>query len=379
MKIAYSTDQAYLSFYQSAAAGHYDTNFVADRLRVCSFAAGTSLFGVVRTGGRIINLIIEIAKVIFYSAASLVTLGKFYNFERLKDHSALLALNIAALVAQPLQIAIHMTAIGVGLINPKIAYHMMQVGAAPLSLITGYENQIWNNYRTPEICDQISDAIKTKASVAFQNAPWVVEMIALTIINEFSDAFASALVAPLGFMEPFRIFKANPEFLTDEQKELIPILLLNGNYSHQGTFLPLLHALDQAGNTRAVYTINLPPNSLTNAPIVEKVNDIKKQYGKQDDNSFKIDMIGHSMGSGCIQYLDSKQINFKVHRGITVGSPFYYKDVCEKHFDITAKKDLLIRSKSTLEESFQKDIDTGHLGLLFNQESLLAMQEFLEA
>lgn len=381
MKIPYTTDAAYLHYYKSAASGNYDSGFLKDRIRTVGVASATAAVGAVRCLGRIISVITELAKVAIYALASLITLGRTgENTKRLQDHCRLFVLNSAALLAQPLQLAAHTIAIAVGVIHPKTAYHLMQASSTPLTLITSQEKQIWHNYKTPEIYEKLSNILKTKIMSLFSNAHWAVEMAITTLVYEFPHALASGVAAPLGFMEPFRIFNANPVSLTDEQKKLIPILLLNGNYSHQATFLPLLHAFDQSGNKRPIYTINIPPNSVCDTDRVkEKVKSIKELYNKTDDTAFRIDMLGHSMGSGIIQVLSGQKTDFKINRIVTVGAPlsFASKEAFTQAFDVTGKKDLLVWTTSRLDEKHSKEIDTGHLGLLFHPESLQTMQDFL--
>jgi hypothetical protein len=183
-------------------------------------------------------------------------------------------------------------------------------------------------------------------------------------------------------MDQFHSFGANPETLSEEQKKLTPILLLNGNYSHQGTFLPLLHALQQANNKRPVYTINLPPNTRDPAFIESKIKAIKGQYGLAEAQALEIDMVGHSMGSSLIQGICSQVIlvDVRLRRVITVGRPFFSYGIAmaaKYAFDIVGKKDCLALDKSVLPKKNHKNINTGHLGLLFHQDSLNAMVKCL--
>lgn len=384
--MAYSVDGAYVDYFKCAADRKYDSGILKDRLKVTAMASGTAVAGGFRTVGRVINLVTEVAKVLFYALASAFTLGKFGNANRLKDHCKLLGLNTAALVAQPLQIAMHTLAIAVGIANPKAANRMMQGGSTPLAWITSQENKIWQQYNTPASYTKFSNSIQGKMLNMFKNCSWAVEMAMTAIVTEFPEALNTALVAPLGFMNPFHLYGSNPQNLTEEQKSLTPILLLNGNYSHQATFLPLLRALQESGNKRPVYTINLPPNSSGDTDlIIEKVASILKQYDNED--SLEIDMVGHSMGSGLIQefcWEKNKDSNYAsntlVGRVITIGSPNSYNStqkVAKVINDVIGKKDLLAPFKGSLEDENKQEIDTGHLGLLFHPESLQAIQDFL--
>lgn len=201
-----------------------------------------------------------------------------------------------------------------------------------------------------------------------------------TILNEFSYALDSALVAPLGYMDQFHSFGANPKILTDEQKELIPILLLNGNYTHQGTFLPFLHALKSSNNQRPVYTINLPPNTIEPSFIQSKIKTIKDQYEKANEGQLELDVIGHSMGSILIQNIANEERMIQIRRVITIGTPFFSQAKANNFreaFDIIGTKDCLELQKSVLEKKRQIKIETGHLGLLFHHKSLNTMIQLL--
>lgn len=380
--MAYSVDLAYLDYFKNAAEGMYDTSPIEDRLKVTGMAAGTALIGVFRTAGRVINLVIELAKIIFYSLAALFTLGNYGNAKRLTDHCKLFTLNAAALIAQPLQVIIHSLATIIGIISPMAAYRTMQVGFTPLAWINSQENAIWQQYHVPEAYTKVSEALKSKTTNIFNKCAWPVELAMKTILNEFSCAFDSALVAPIGYMDQFHSFGANPKTLTDQQKQVIPILLLNGNYSHQATFLPLLHALKLSGNKRPIYTINLPPNTIQPSFISSKIEAIKNQYGKTNEALFEIDMIGHSMGSCLIQnicYAPNK-LEVQIRLAITVGTPFLTQAIANKAkaaIDIVGTKDCLSTEKSILPKEHRIKIKTGHLGLLYHHESLNAVTQLL--
>lgn len=120
----YSIDLAYLDYFKNAAAGLDDSTLIENRLKVTGLAVGTALFGGLRIAGRVIKLVIKITKVIFYSLASLFTLGSYGNLNRLKNHCKLLTFNIAALIVQPLQVVIHSLAISLGIISPTAAYRI---------------------------------------------------------------------------------------------------------------------------------------------------------------------------------------------------------------------------------------------------------------
>lgn len=381
MRIPYTTDAAYRNFYKCAAKGDYDSHFCGDRARVTTVAGATAVVGAVRSLGRVVNTINELVKIVFYSLASICSLASHEHTKRLKDHCKLFALNAAALLAQPLQFAIHTIAIVIGIIHPKTAYHLMHAASWPITMITTHEQQIWQQYNTPKLYTELLHGLKNTITHMLSDMSWDVQMAMKTVVHEFPEALNSGLTAPLGFIEPFRLFNANPTVLTEEQKQLTPILLLNGNYSHQATFLPLLHALEQSQNKRPVYTIHVPPNSLCDTDdIKDKVELIKKQYNKTEDESFAIDMLGHSMGSGIIQILASQQTAFKINKIVTVGTPIFsyaYRDAFNEAFDITGKSDLLVDRTSLLDKEHAKEIDTGHLGLLYHPDSLQAMQDFL--
>jgi hypothetical protein len=308
------------------------------------------------------------------------------------------------LIAQPLQLAIHAVAIIISIITPTVAYRMMQAATIPLALITSHENKIWQEYKNPELYIKIANSLKTKLTNIFNKQSYAWMIARNTLLDEFSESLELALVAPLGLMRNFHLYGTNPTTLTDKQKALPPILLLHGNYSYPATFLPLLHALEKAGNERAVYTANLPANSCNEMSflglipdengnvgplnayglppdylpesLLKKVVDIKKIHAQP------LDMVGHSMGAGGMQQLFD--INFcgvdaVGARGITMGGPFdvTVRDKKIKAFDITGSRDS--GSRSRLDAAHSRIIDTGHCGLLFHPDSLQAVQDFLKA
>jgi|GEM_PF-2113170 len=378
----YSFDHAYLEYFKCAADGKYDRHFVSDRLTVLAVAFCTAGASFIRLFGRSIYLLIEVAKILFYFLLTVMTFGKHGNSDRLISHIKLLTINVLCIISHSSQFTIHIASIPVGIISPSTAFRMMQLASSSLAKIRSEEELIWLQYKQALLHSKISEFIKKSLTKNFENSAWVVKLIMRTLVNEFSHAMDSGLVAPLGYMEKFHLFDANPNQITDEQKKLTPIILLNGNYSHQATFLPLLYKLFKSGNKRPIYTVNLPPNCRNIHLILEKVELIKKQYGKVDDLFFKIDMVGHSMGAFLIQELLKSQFSFFVNRVITLGTPCAIKKLFnhKKIFDITARNDLLILEKSCLSSSENKiEVDTGHLGLLFHKHSLGAVEHFLQA
>lgn len=415
--MAYSVDLAYVDYFKCAAEGKYDRTPIKDRLTVSAVSSATTLSGIVRLPGRLVSQIYELAKVIFYSLASVFTLGFFGNGKRLGDHCKLFFLNLGGIATQSIQLTVHSLAILMGIVSPKAAYRMMQVGSTPHAWITSQEQKVWQNYKTPEVYDKVVTALTVKVSKIFEKFSFAIELSMKTIMTEFSSALDAALVAPLGYMSRFHIFGANPKLLTDEQRKMVPILLLNGNYSHQGTWLPLLHALKKSGNKRPVYTFNLPPNCCKLKDTLPKIEEIKKLHGNSDE--FEIDVIGHSMGSSAIQEL-ALQIalnNWESENGyeklnitklrsmknllrkvITIGHTWedkvqlakWYVDktdnkissierrrACKDIYDITGKRDILNSDKSELDVDRKKEIDTGHLGLLSHPVTLQTIQDFL--
>ncbi len=370
----YNYDVAYREFFHRAECGDYDRGFLHDRLQVVSVGAATSCFASARTLFRVVELIVDIAQVCLYATAM------YWTMPQLRDNLLLLGLNIAAISALPLQVVINAVAIGVGIISPKAAYWMMHKASLPLTAITTQETYISHHYKTPEVITQLKRRIVSPLIHALEDSSHMVKCAGLTVLFEFSDALSSGIVAPLAFLGPFQLFQANPKELSSEQKEQIPILLLNGNYSHQATFLPLLHAFSESQNKRPIYTINLPPESLisSQASILEKVEEIKRTYGRGEDENFAIDMVGHSMGSSCIQILPSDK-PFRLRKIVTIGTPMWQdpKHISDEAFDITGSYDYLSFIKGRLDAEHSKEIETGHLGLLFHPKSLQTIQEVL--
>jgi len=370
--MTYSVDSAYLEYYKCALKGKYKKadSFLKERGTASTIGIIVCLIAVIFLFSRLISLPFKILAVV----VSLLSLKCFTN------QIKLLALSFIILIYQPFQLIVHLLSAAVGLINPFIAYQLMQEAYIPLVFLLTYEKKLKENRKAALSYIKITRFFKEKLTRNFDKSPWAIQVAMKTMINEFSESMNAGIVAPLGWMEKFHLFNANPIVLKEDQKELVPILLLNGNYSHQATFLPLLYALENSGNKRAVYTVNLPPNCRDNRLIIEKIEEIKKQFGKEKDDAFKIDAIGHSMGSHCIQEVLMADISFEINRLITVGTPFKNKTLVNKVFDITAKNDVIILERSNLTSIKDRvEIDTGHLGLLFHRESLNAMLTFLKS
>ena len=378
----YSFDLAYLEYFRCAAEGHYSRHFVKDRLTLLGIACFTLVTGFFRLLLSLIHFNLEIVKVFFYVILTTLTLGSFENYKRLVAHIKLLFLSALRLATHSAQFVIHALSIIIGFLSPFLAYRMMQVIANSLAWISSKERQIWQIYPTTSLDAKIAELLKSKLTKNFDYSSRPIEVAMKTLINEFSHAMDSGIVAPLGLMDNFHLFGANPLKLTEEQKRLEPILLLNGNYSHQACFLPLLYKLSKSGNKRPIFTLNLPPNCRDIHLILNKVELIKKQYDKVDDLFFNIDLIGHSNGADLVQILLQTRKVFFINRIITLGTPCYIEDQFnnKKIFDITAKNDPLILEKSCLVHSSNRvEVDTGHLGLLFHAKSLNAVQHFLNA
>lgn len=370
--MTYSVDSAYLEYYKCALKGKYKKadSFFKERGTAFSIGLIACLIAILFLFSRLLSLPFKILAVVF----SLVSLTGFAN------HTKLLALSLIILIYQPFQLIVHFLSAVVGLIHPFIAYQLMQEASIPLVFLLTLEKKLKENRKITLSYVKIQKFFKAKLTRNFDKSPWPIQIAMKTMINEFSESMNAGIVAPLGWMDKFHLFDANPVVLRAEQKDLVPILLLNGNYSHQATFLPLLYALESSGNKRAVYTVNLPPNYKDTRLIIEKVEEIKKQFGKEKDDAFKIDAIGHSMGSRCIQDVLMADISFEINRLITVGTPFKNKTSVNKVFDITAKNDVIIMERSRLASAKDSiEIDTGHLGLLFHRESLNAMLTFLKS
>ena len=366
--MAFSVDKAYLEYFKCAAEGAYNSSFLNDRLAVTAMGAGTAAAGAFRVLGRVIHVIIEVAKVAFYILATVFTFGAFGNGKRLLDHCNFLCLDLSALIAQPLQVTIQVLATFAGLISPMIGYRLMQGGTSPLALITGAERKIWQEYKTPKIYETLTNPLKTIIPQFFKDRS-IPQRIVINLLDEFTEAFTSVALAPLGYMKRFYLFGANPRFLTEKQKQLVPILVLNGNHSHQGSFLPLMHALKECGNERPVYSFTLY-NTDDLSPIINKIESIRKQYGLEKD-AFKIDLVGSSMGAYFIDELVNNNPSYTlVRRVITLGTPMSSVPINCEPFDVMGTKDRICSDKSILDQAHQVEIDTGHSGLLHDPRSL---------
>jgi hypothetical protein len=376
--MTYSIDSSYLEYYKCAIADHDHCSFFKDRSVAASFAAGTTMTSGLRTAGRVVHLIFEIAKITFYSLVSLFAKDED-NLARLKEHVKILLIDLSVLVLHPLQMAIHALAIGVAIISPKTAYQMMLAATTPVEWVTSREQSIWQNYHSPIFYQKMTQKIEFNLCSAIDsiNPPWAVKCVAKAIFTEFTSVIHSGLVMPFSFTGRFRLFEANPTTLTESQQHMTPILLLHGNRSYESLWAGVLHSMKLAGNRRPVFTMSLPPDCNDLSIILEKIDQIKNLY-RRGSNSFEVDLIGHSMGSNLIQGLaDYPYKNFRIGKAITIGTPFYFdpKTECKDLLEIIGKRDYLISAKSKWGKSVE--VDATHAALIYHPRTLSEINRFL--
>lgn len=370
---AYSIDLAYCEHFRCHAAGLYADHPLIARLKVTSMAIGTAAFAAVRTIGRVGNLVIKIAKIVFYCLACLFS----ENSNRLKDHAKLLFLNASALAYLPLQAAIHTTAIVMGLISPKTAYRMLEKATYPIATITSRENQIWRDYKTPGIYHRIVNQIR------FSQIPYY---------------FQAIPAIPLGRGKQFHLFGANPTVLSDNQKKQRPILLFHGNghFTNQSTWLPFLHFHQEQKNRKAVFTLNMPAWPIENTKderekehqidltyILPKIEEIRSLFKLKANEPLEIDLMGHSRGSQIIQRLAIDTFSqFQIYNLVTVGTPFWRSQLVNVKgdvYDITGDSDYIYPLKSRLlnQKNQTAILNAGHSDIMLREDSLKSMQVFL--
>lgn len=218
----------------------------------------------------------------------------------------------------------------------------------------------------------------------------MIHQILSTLFFEPIEQLKACFTYFLGWKRHFNFYNLNPTQITQEQAEKNPILLLHGNLHNQSAWLSLAKALQQA-NHGPLYTVNLFHGrlSMRDSEIINaKIEEIKQQYrlyGKEP----KIDLIGHSRGAVMAYYMGISPDSWKIVGGrvirtngeikqrkeirkiIRLGYPTTQEDLDifgtnANVFDISGKKDILVRHCSNLPPSQCREIDCGHVGLLYS-------------
>ncbi len=130
-------------------------------------------------------------------------------------------------------------------------------------------------------------------------------MIITSLLSEPVDSIIHGIRMIKGKNKDFYIHGANPQQLSEEQKQYLPILCLHGYAHNQSAFEQILLSFKNTNPNQPVFTLNLLDIEINDAKIAEKeiqrqssidekVSEIRKLYGKPDIEPI---IIGHSSGA----------------------------------------------------------------------------------
>ncbi|MBS0645545.1 MAG: hypothetical protein JSR97_03000 [Verrucomicrobia bacterium] len=174
------------------------------------------------------------------------------------------------------------------------------------------------------------------------------------------------------YAQPQSYSNLNPSILTAEQSAYSPILLIHGDHSNSGLFIPLIRYLTQKNPHRPIFTVDLSsPDGCVSAQyhldiLAQKLQDIASLY----THTPKISLIGHSSGGDIIAPL-AKKMPAYVGPMIKIGSILKVAEV--QDFENSFPKSILeiVGTKDAIEGTFSHlsrtlCVPCGHVGLLFN-------------
>lgn len=207
----------------------------------------------------------------------------------------------------------------------------------------------------------------------------VAAMVFGTLLMEPREALRAGFMTFSNWKKPFNFFGMNPLEITEEQSKKRPIVLLHGNYHDQSAWLSLAKSLKRH-NLGPVYTVNLPNGSLSDLDfeiLRKKIQEIKRQYTRFNNNGIKIDLIGHSRGGTLAQLFAWNQSPcHDIGRVILIGSVVDQKKMdsiapedLQRLYEITGKDDILVTDQSLCHGQNQEVVNVGHLGLLYAKET----------
>lgn len=219
---------------------------------------------------------------------------------------------------------------------------------------------------------------------------YLTAMVLGTLLYEPWQALKAGFLNLANLKKPFNFYDMNPSALTNEHLNKQPILLLHGNYHNQSAWTNLAKKL-KLHNLGPIYTVNLPHGDVTNKDyeiIQRKIDEIKAQY-RQFNVNIKINLVGHSRGgflAGRIAWStlmdDGKRYwsrSDDIGKIIRIGSVLDQEEISkiqkydsnfrDRIYEITGHYDILETDLSLLPKNRTETIDSGHLGLLYSENT----------
>lgn len=228
-----------------------------------------------------------------------------------------------------------------------------------------------------------------------QKYEWYATSLILgTLFAELLPAIKAAFMSAANLKKDFNFYGMNPKVLTTEELKKQPILLIHGNYHNQSAWLSLAKKL-QSSNLGPVYTVNLPCGAITDKDyeiLDDKLEEIKGLYKKANACPIKVNVIGHSRGGFLASEMAWKTLkkdkegnqywkrSEDIGKIISIGHPLDPEETQliqlvdenfkDRLYEITGEHDILASNhKSLLPHHRQSIINSGHLGLLYSDET----------
>lgn len=234
------------------------------------------------------------------------------------------------------------------------------------------------------------NAIKTFIEFIWKHEWYTTASVLSTLLLEPWQAIKAGFLSVANWKSHFNYYDMNPITLMEDQLKKQPILLIHGNYHNQSAWLDLAKEL-QLQNIGPVYTVNVPNREITEVDyeiVQKKIDEIKEQY-KNHNSDIKINLIGHSRGaylahqfSWWNKYYDGKFFwnrSEDIGKVIKIGQVLkqkeidtiqkWYPDFKDRVYEITGKYDFLYSPQSFLQDTHKKEIDMGHLGLIYSPDT----------
>lgn len=229
-------------------------------------------------------------------------------------------------------------------------------------------------------CRSFDHKVQSKHAHAEKKNKSFFEGCVLTLLNEPSNGFrASSLMKKR--LDSRQYPNLNPTVLSPEQLQYDPVLLIHGDHSNSGLFIPMIQRLTMECPYRPIFTVDLQSSdgivSSHHLPeLIEKVKEITALY--EHGEYPRIAFVGHSSGGDVtgplIKALAEERI-FATGIVIKIGSIFQEEEAAEiyhyprgKVIEIVGTRDVFEGDNSFLEDHFR--VNCGHLGLLFHPQVL---------
>lgn len=215
-----------------------------------------------------------------------------------------------------------------------------------------------------------------------------------TFLTEPWQTIKASLMWPTSWKKHFNFYNLNPKTLTKDQLKHRPILLLHGSHHNQSAWLSLAKKLKKS-NLGPVYTINLTGNDSDYDLINLKILQILSIYRHYNIKDIKIDLVGHSRGGFFAHQMawftlsaDGQACSKNIGKVIKIGDVLEQEHINQivrqdpnfrqRIYEIIGTHDILVTDPSLLPSNQQKQIQIGHLGLLYSSKTHQSVIDWLK-